>query len=99
MESNLNLKTRVFTLPTEDGKTKKIEVDAEDVDYIFRGLRPRNMDYMDYKYIRIILKDELAQYLKGEVVHLSKVSDAVWANYTKGKNIKQKGQTYVKEKK
>ena len=89
-----NLKTRVFTLDDD----KRLEVLEEDLEYIFKGMRPRAMDYKDFKQIQKILNKELAQYLKGEIIHLSKVNDAVWSQYTQGKRIKQKGKTYVKEK-
>ena len=89
-----NSKTRVFILEDE----RRLEVEAEDLEYIFKGMRPRLMDYDDFKHVRKILKKELAQYLQGRVEHVSKVTDAVWKQYTEGKNIKQRGNTYVKEK-
>jgi len=96
----LNLRTRVFILPDGENKTKKLEVETADLEYIFKGMRPRLMDYLDYKYIRALLKIELKTYLKGEMVHLSKVSDEVWAKYTKDMKYRQiqKGHTYVREK-
>ena len=86
-------KSRVFTFEYD----RKVEVPIEDLDYIFKGMRPRLMDYEDFKAIRRILKKELAQYLKGKIVHLSKVNDSAWKEYTGGKKIKQKGLTYVKK--
>ncbi len=79
---------------------RRVEVKEEDIEYIFKGMRPRLMPYEDFREIRKILKKELAQYLKGELVHVSKVSDDLWAEYTKGmkKKIKQKGNTYVKDR-
>lgn len=91
----VNLKTRVFTLGEDQ---RKVEVSTEDLESIFKGFRPRLMHFEDFKEVRKILKKELAQYLNGELVHLSKVSDAVWMQYTEGKKIKQRGQTYVKKK-
>jgi len=78
----------------------RFEVSAEDLKAIFKGMRPRNMDYEDFRAVRNILKKELAQYLKGQIVHLSKVSDEVWEKYTKGMKHKpiQKGKTYVKKR-
>jgi hypothetical protein len=89
-------KSRVFEMP--DGR--KLEVDLEDLEAIYyKGLRPRLMDSNDFRVISRILKKELAQYLKGQIMHLSKVSDKVWEKYTEGKKIKQRGKTYRKEKK
>jgi len=86
---------RVFTRDDES----RFEVSAEDLQAIFKGFRPRNMDYEDFKAVRRILKKELARYLKGQIVHLSKVNDAVWADYTKDMKYKpkQKGHTYVRK--
>lgn len=97
--SHLNLKTRTFDLGIDpEGLPRFLEVSEDDILAIFKGNRPRNMSYGDFKQIQRTLKKELAQYLKGEIVHLSKVSDTVWDQYTKGKKIKQRGHTYIKEK-
>jgi hypothetical protein len=88
------------TLPTERVFTigeKRIEVSNDDLDYIFRGMRPRLMNYEDFRFVRKQLKKEVAQYLKGTIMHLAKVNDAVWSKYTQGKKIKQKGKTYIKK--
>ena len=78
---------------------RRLEVDAEDLEYIFKGYRPRLMDLEDFKVIRRIINKEVKKYLKGTITHLSKVSDAVFASYTKGLKHKpiQKGVTYVKK--
>lgn len=91
----MSLTTKTFTF--SDGR--KLEVVTEDLEYIFKGFRPRLMDYDTYRAIRVKLKKELAQYLKGDIIHLSKVSPEVWANYTKDMKHKpiQKGHTYVKK--
>ena len=87
-------KSRVFLMP--DGR--RLEVDADDVDYIYyRSMRPRLMNYEDFVEIRRILKKELAHYLEGKIVHLSRVSDLSWKEYTEGKKIKQRGKTYRKK--
>jgi hypothetical protein len=88
-------KLRVFEMA--DGR--RLEVDAEDLEYIFKGYRPRLMDLEDFKVIRRIINKEVKKYLKGTVVHLSKVTDEVFASYTKGlkHKAKQKGVTYVKK--
>ena len=88
---------KVFTL--SDGR--KLEVPVKDLEYIFKGMRPRLMDYEDFKIIRRFLKKELAQYLKGRLVHLSKVNDSTWSEYVKDMKYKprQKGRTYVKKDK
>jgi hypothetical protein len=95
----LNLKTRVFNFKEENDTIRKLEVSTGDLEYIFKGMRPRLMSPEDFRAIRIQLKKELAHYLKGELIHLSKVSDEVWANYTKDMKHKpkQKGHTYVKK--
>jgi hypothetical protein len=82
------------------GDESRFEVSADDLQAIFKGFRPRNLDYEDFQAVRGILKKELAHYLKGQIVHLSKVNDAVWADYTKDakRKIKQKGHTYVRAK-
>jgi len=89
------LTTRTFTFT--DGRN--LEVPTEDLEYIFKGYRPRLMNYNTYRAIRIQLKKELAQYLKGELVHLSKVTPEVWYNYIKNMEYKpiQRGHTYVKK--
>lgn len=88
-------KSGVFTLP--DGR--KIEVSKEDLEHIFKGMRPRLMDYDDFRFVRSELNRELNRYKKGHLIHLSKVNDKVWEDYTKDKEIKprQKGHTYVKK--
>jgi uncharacterized protein YozE (UPF0346 family) len=89
-------KSRVFEMP--DGR--KIEVCLEDLESIYyKGLRPRLMDSEDFRVISRILKKQLAQYLKGQLMHLSKVSDKVWEQYTEGKKVRQKGKTYKKGEK
>lgn len=88
-------KLRVFEMT--DGR--RLEVDAEDLEYIFKGYRPRLMDLEDFKVIRRVINNEVKKYLRGKVVHLSKVTDAVFKNYTKGSKhkAKQRGRTYVKK--
>jgi len=92
-------KVRVFIM----GDERRIEVPIDDLDYIFKGMRPRLMPYDDYKYVRMVLKKENELYLKGQIVHLSKVYDAVWKEYVKEhgikENIHQRGRTYVKPRK
>lgn len=97
----LNLKTRTFTLKNaETNMIKNLEVSEEDLSFIFRGMRPRLMDFDDFCAIRTQLKKELKQYLKGEIIHLSRVTDEVWYEYCKDMEYKpiQKGKTYVKNK-
>ena len=98
--------TRTFSLPRYDFTSKPTETKYEQVEVsesemlnIFKGLRPRNMDYADFVIIRRMIQKEVARYLKGELVHVSKVSDEMWADYTKGmvNKPKQKGVTYVKK--
>jgi hypothetical protein len=87
-ESDKERKTRVITLT-------KVEIEG-----IFKGLRPRSIDYTAFSDIRKILGAELKDYLRGDMVHLSKVSDALWNEYTKDMKYKplQKGKTYVKKR-
>jgi Mg-chelatase subunit ChlD len=95
-KNQISLTTRTFTFT--DGRN--LEVTTEDLEYIFKGFRPRLMDYDTYKAIRVQLKKELAQYLHGELVHLSKVTPEVWYNYIKNMEHKsiQKGHTYYAKK-
>lgn len=87
--------SRVFEMP--DGE--KVTVSQEDIINIFKGFRPRLMDVKVFRYIQKIIRTEVKRHLKGEMVHLSKVSDEVWANYTAGKRkIKQRGFTYRKNR-
>lgn len=78
---------------------REIEVSKDDLIYIFKGMRPRLMDYEDFKFVRRILNKELKRYLKGRMVHLSKVSASSWEEYIKDAEYKpiQKGRTYVKK--
>jgi hypothetical protein len=83
----------------KENKTRIVTLTEVEIECIFKGLRPRSIDYEAYKDIRKILKAELKSYLKGERIHLSKVSDEVWNNYVKDMVHKplQKGHTYKKE--
>jgi len=88
--------THVFILPNE----KRIELDLVDIENIFKGYRPRNLSADDFKGVSKILKKEVAQYLKGKLVHLSKVSPEFWKqHFEKGlvNTHKQRGYTYVKK--
>ncbi len=105
LEEKLNetSQTRDFIVSdpaSKDGKTRVVTLTKVELEGVFKGLRPRALDYYAFADIRRILQKELARYLKGEVVHLSKVSDAVWDNYTKDMQFKPKqhGHTYVKLK-
>jgi hypothetical protein len=90
-------KQRVFK---RDGKPD-LSVSFDDLDEIFKGLRPRLMDVEDFKYISKILKKETKRYLRGRMVHLSKVSNTMWEEYVKDEQYKpiQRGRTYVKKTK
>ena len=78
---------------------REIEVSKDDLIYIFKGMRPRLMDYEDFKFVRKALNKELKRYLKGRMVHLSKVNASSWEEYIKDAEYKpiQKGRTYVKK--
>jgi hypothetical protein len=82
----------------EDKKTRVITIPSEDIEMIFRGMRPRSLDYYAFSDIRKILRVELKEYLKGQIVHVSKVDDLLWKEYTKDmlKKPKQRGNTYHK---
>jgi hypothetical protein len=88
-------KSGVFEMP--DGR--RLDVPKEDLEYIFKGYRPRLMSAEDFRVISKILKKEVKRYRGGRIIHLSKVSDSVWDNYIKDQKIKprQKGHTYVKK--
>jgi len=85
---------------SKDKKTRVVTLTKIELEGVFKGCRPGSLDYYAFADIRRILNKELAQYLKGNIVHLSKVSDEVWENYTKDmkKKPKQRGFTYVKPK-
>jgi hypothetical protein len=89
--------THVFELSDR----RRIELDAVDIENIFKGYRPRLLDIKDFKIISRIIKKEVAHYVKsGKLIHLSKVSPEVWKEYYEkglvGKHY-QKGHTYVKK--
>jgi hypothetical protein len=89
---------RTFTFSNgKDEERKKIEVPLDDLLMIFKGFRPRSMDLEVFKQISRLLQRESKQYQAGKIVHLSKVTDEVWAEYTKGRKVKQRGVTYVKK--
>jgi len=85
---------------SKDKKKRVITLTKVELEYIFKGMRPRSLDYYAFADVRKILQKELAQYLKGSIVHLSKVSDTIWNEYTKDmkKKAKQRGHTFVKDK-
>ena len=90
-------KYRIFRIDDRD-----IKVEIEDLETIcFKNLRPRNMSYEDFRIIRKILGKEVKKYLKGRLVHISKVSDSAWKDMTKDMENKpiQKGKTYVRKEK
>jgi hypothetical protein len=90
-------KTHIFILSND----KRIELDAIDIENIFKGYRPRNMSLEDFKGVSKIIKKEVRSYLKGQLVHLSKVDASLWKNYYEKGLInthKQRGYTYVKER-
>lgn len=90
-------KDRVFVFPDEH----RLAIPAEDLEYIFRGFRPRLMSIEDFKFISKILKKELKIYLEGKLVHIAKVNGEVWNEYIKGMKHKprQRGNTYVRKDK
>lgn len=89
--------THIFEL--SDGR--QIELDAKDIENIFKGYRPRNLDAKDFRIISKIIKKEIQHYTKsGTMIHLSKVTPEVWkAYFDKGLVGKhsQKGHTYVRK--
>jgi hypothetical protein len=94
LEDHMVENKRTFILKDE----RRIEISQEEVYEIFKGFRPRNMTLEDFKEISNTIKKDMARYLHGTLTHVSKVSDAVWSEYTKGKHIKQRGNTYIKKK-
>lgn len=95
LEKDVKRGKRIFTINNED-----VEVDMEDVEYIFKGMRPRLMDYETFKEIRRILEKELKEHLRGRISHMSKMSKEAWKDFTKEMGSPmQRGHTYKKVKK
>jgi hypothetical protein len=94
LEENIVENKRTFILKDE----RRITIPQEEVYEIFKGFRPRNMDIEDFKEISKLIKKDMARYLHGTLTHISKVSDEFWSEYTKGKRVKQRGNTYIKKK-
>jgi hypothetical protein len=89
-------KEREFEL--SDGR--KLMVSKEDQEAIFKGLRPRSLDYNDFIAIKNFLNREAKKHKKGTLVHQSKVSDELWDKYIADMEFKpkQRGNTYVKKR-
>ena len=87
-------KDRVFRTP--DGR--EIKLDLQDIEYIFKGYRPRLMSLEDFKFVSRILRAEVKRHLRGKFIHVSKVRDDIWEDYVKDMKFKpkQRGMTYVK---
>ena len=83
MEESKENKPEVVIFP--DGR--RVEISREDLNYIFKGYRPRLMSLEDFKFIRMGLKMALKEHLKGKVVHESK-------NFYKPR---KRGHTYVRD--
>lgn len=96
---NLNSTSSIVDLEKQP-EDRKIELTEDEMFRIYSGYRPRDMELEDFKIISNILKKEMKRYLKGNLVHISKVSDQLWEKYNEGLEIKkvQKGVTYVKKK-
>lgn len=98
IEESLDKDQNYRTFTFSNGEEKKaVEIPLDDLIMIFKGFRPRLMGLEVFKQIGILLNKESKRYQRGRIVHLSKVSNEVWENYTKGKKIKQRGSTYVKK--
>lgn len=87
----------VFLLPND----RRIELDFDDIEAIFKGYRPRLISFADFKIISRIIKNEVKKHTEGDLIHLSKVDRDLWERYyNKGLVNKhsQKGYTYKKKK-
>lgn len=96
LEETLDKDSLERTFKFLDGdKEIEYKVSLGDLELIFKGIRPDYIPKEYFKEISKLIKKELKNYRKGNMVHLSKVTDEVWKEYgTKGK--KQRGFTYRK---
>jgi len=73
------------------GVNRKISL--KEVALIYKGIKPAKMDRGLFKSISRELKKLLKQHKKGEMFHLSKMTNSLW-NSLGGKGHKQKGATF-----
>lgn len=74
----------------------KIEITPEQRDLIIKGIRPDDIPYETYRFLRKASQDALTEYKKGRLVHLS--SEIVTEKTDKGKiTYVKKHKPYVKE--
>lgn len=74
-------------------EVEEIVVTAEEQELVFKGIRPKNMDYEVFKKVRKDLAKATKRYLGGQFIHISTNTNPMYDN-----SIDVKG-TYVKDKK
>lgn len=78
----------------EEVKDEAPVLSQEDVDLIFKGIRPDNMEYEAFRYYRRIASAYYKQKLKGNFIHVSS-----WMEPIEGtKEFIRKTSTYIKPK-
>jgi hypothetical protein len=69
------------------------KVSMKDVVLVYKGIRPAKMDKDLFKAIRQELKKLLKEHKKGEMFHLSKMTNTLWESLG-GKKGRQRGSTF-----
>ena len=68
---------------------------TEELDLIFKGIRPEGMEYSEYKEYRKLMKSEVKKRLKGTLVFVSSTPEIDEDNKLTGKRLVR---TYKKSK-
>ena len=68
---------------------------TEELDLIFKGIRPEGMEYSEYKEYRKLMKSEIKKRLKGTLVFVSSTPEIDEDNKLTGKRLVR---TYKKSK-
>ena len=79
-----------FTVIHNDINTK---ISIKDVALVYKGIRPAKMDKELFKAVRKELNRLLKEYKKGEIFHLSRMTNYLWESLG-GKKGKQKSSTF-----
>jgi pantothenate kinase len=69
------------------------KISMKDVVLVYKGIRPAKMDKELFKAISKELNKLLKEYKKGEMFHLSKMTNSLWENLG-GLKHKQRGSTF-----
>ena len=71
------------------------ELTTEELDLIFKGVRPEGMEYSEYKEYRKLMKSEVKKRLKGTLVFVSSTPEIDEDNKLTGRRLVR---TYKKSK-